>query len=100
LGKVAGHETIPDHAPDGSDRLGRCRRRGRGEPWTATAMVEGSSVGIPAFADKNGAMVEADGGVALSNVRIRNGKDKIVVWGEPRQITKRHRVWISDQGIG
>src|SRR5258708_591870 len=38
-------------------------------------MVEAaSSIGIPAFADQNGAMMEADAGVALSNVRIRDGK--------------------------
>jgi choline dehydrogenase len=41
----------------------------------ATAMVEAaSSIGIPAFADQNGAMMEADAGAALSNVRIRDGK--------------------------
>jgi choline dehydrogenase len=41
----------------------------------ATAMVEAaSSIGIPAFADSNGAMMEADAGAALSNVRIRDGK--------------------------
>src|SRR4029077_16532705 len=31
-------------------------------------------IGIPAFADQNGAMMEADAGTALSNVRIRDGK--------------------------
>ena len=42
---------------------------------TATAMVEAaSSIGIPAFADQNGAMMEANAGTALSNVRIRDGK--------------------------
>src|SRR3977135_1094280 len=41
----------------------------------ATAMVEAaSSIGIPAFADQNGAMMEANAGTALSNVRIRDGK--------------------------
>jgi choline dehydrogenase len=41
----------------------------------ATAMVEAaSSIGIRAFADQNGAMMEADAGAALSNVRIRDGK--------------------------
>jgi choline dehydrogenase len=41
----------------------------------ATAMVEAaSSIGIPAFADQNGAMTEADAGTALTNVRIRDGK--------------------------
>jgi choline dehydrogenase-like flavoprotein len=41
----------------------------------ATAMVEAaSSIGIPAFADQNGAMMEADRGAALSNLRIRDGK--------------------------
>jgi len=40
-----------------------------------TAMVEAASaIGIPAFADQNGAMMEADAGVALTNVRIRDGK--------------------------
>jgi choline dehydrogenase len=40
----------------------------------ATAMVEAaSSIGIPAFADQNGVMMEADAGAALSNVRIRDG---------------------------
>jgi choline dehydrogenase len=38
-------------------------------------MVEAaSSIGIPAFADQNGAMMEADAGAALANVRIRDGK--------------------------
>ena len=38
-------------------------------------MVEAASaIGIPAFADQNGAMMEADAGVALTNVRIRDGK--------------------------
>jgi choline dehydrogenase len=41
----------------------------------ATAMVEAaSSIGIPAFADQNGAMMEAGGGAALTNLRIRDGK--------------------------
>jgi choline dehydrogenase len=41
----------------------------------ATAMVEAaSSIGIPAFDDQNGAMMEADAGAAVSNVRIRDGK--------------------------
>jgi choline dehydrogenase len=41
----------------------------------AMAMVEAAaSLGIPAFADQNGAMMEAGDGAALSNVRIRNGK--------------------------
>src|SRR4030088_663266 len=41
----------------------------------ATAMLQAaSSIGIPAFADQNGAMMEADAGAALSNVRIRDGK--------------------------
>jgi choline dehydrogenase len=45
----------------------------------ATAMVEAaSSIGIPAFADQNGAMMEADAGAALSNVRIRDGKRRSV----------------------
>ena len=41
----------------------------------ATAMLRAApSIGIPAFADQNGAMMEADAGAAPSNVRIRDGK--------------------------
>src|SRR3977135_2055977 len=41
----------------------------------AKALVQAaSSIGIPAFADQNGAMMEADAGAALANVRIRDGK--------------------------
>lgn len=41
----------------------------------APAMLEAArSVGIPTFADQNGAMMEGEGGCALSNVRIRDGK--------------------------
>ncbi len=41
----------------------------------ASAMIEGAaSVGIPSFDDQNGAMMEGDGGAAITNVRIRDGK--------------------------
>ncbi|XYH98401.1 GMC family oxidoreductase [Sorangium sp. So ce1128] len=41
----------------------------------APAMLEAArSVGIPTFADQNGAMMEGEGGCALANVRIRDGK--------------------------
>lgn len=41
----------------------------------APAMLEGaSSLGIPTFVDQNGIMMEGEGGCALSNVRIREGK--------------------------
>lgn len=40
----------------------------------APAMVEAArSVGIPAFDDQNGAMMEGEGGVAIANLRVRNG---------------------------
>lgn len=38
-------------------------------------MLEGArSPGIPTFVDQNGIMMEGEGGCALSNVRIREGK--------------------------
>jgi len=41
----------------------------------APAMLEGArSLGIPTFADQNGAMMEGEGGCALANLRVRNGK--------------------------
>ena len=41
----------------------------------APAMLDAArSVGIPTFADQNGALMEGDGGCALANVRIRDGK--------------------------
>ncbi|MET1028109.1 MAG: GMC family oxidoreductase N-terminal domain-containing protein, partial [Dongiaceae bacterium] len=41
----------------------------------AAAMVEGAaSVGIPSFEDQNGVMMEGDGGAAIGNVRVRDGK--------------------------
>lgn len=41
----------------------------------APAFVEGcGTVGIPAYADMNGEMMEGEGGAALANVRIRDGR--------------------------
>ncbi len=41
----------------------------------APAMLDAArSVGIPTFADQNGALMEGGGGCALANVRIRDGK--------------------------
>ncbi|HEY0183742.1 MAG TPA: GMC family oxidoreductase N-terminal domain-containing protein [Rhodopila sp.] len=41
----------------------------------ALAMLEGAhSVGIPTFDDQNGIMMEGDGGCAIANVRIRDGR--------------------------
>lgn len=41
----------------------------------APAMLDGArSVGIPTFADQNGAMMEGEGGCALANLRVRDGK--------------------------
>jgi choline dehydrogenase len=38
-------------------------------------MLEGAaSVGIPKFADQNGAMMEGAGGVAIANLRVRDGR--------------------------
>ncbi|HVJ40159.1 MAG TPA: GMC family oxidoreductase N-terminal domain-containing protein [Dongiaceae bacterium] len=59
------------------------RRRGMGglvftqtaQSPIAVAMLEAAgSVGIPAFADQNGIMMEGVGGAALANFRIRDGK--------------------------
>ncbi|WP_170789411.1 GMC family oxidoreductase [Ruegeria lacuscaerulensis] len=42
---------------------------------SAQSFVEAcGTVGIPAFEDMNGAMMEGDGGAALANVRIRDGQ--------------------------
>lgn len=41
----------------------------------APAMVQAAaSVGIPAFEDQNGAMMESAGGVAIANLRIKDGR--------------------------
>src|SRR6202011_1563297 len=41
----------------------------------APAMLEAArSLGIPAFDDQNGKMMEGDGGAAIANVRIRDGR--------------------------
>jgi choline dehydrogenase len=41
----------------------------------APAMLEAAkSVGIPSFADQNGAMMEGDGGCAIANVRIKDNR--------------------------
>jgi len=61
------------------------RRRGKGglvhvEPARdpnpiAPAMLEAArSLGIPTFDDQNGEMMEAEGGAAITNVRIRDGR--------------------------
>jgi choline dehydrogenase len=45
----------------------------------APATVEGSrSVGIPAFENPNGRMMEGNGGVSISDVRVRDGKRQSV----------------------
>lgn len=60
-------------------------RRGRGGPVyvapannpqpTATLMLEAArSLGIPTFDSPNGAMMEGDGGAAINDLRIRDGK--------------------------
>jgi choline dehydrogenase len=60
-------------------------RRGQGGPVyvapandpkpTATLMLEAArSLGIPTFGSPNGAMMEGDGGAALHDLRIRDGK--------------------------
>src|SRR5262249_39006945 len=41
----------------------------------APAMLEAArSLGIPTFDDQNGEMMEAEGGAAITNVRIRDGR--------------------------
>ncbi|MEP3278888.1 MAG: GMC family oxidoreductase N-terminal domain-containing protein [Stappiaceae bacterium] len=61
------------------------KRRGKGgRLWITTpedinpiapAMLRGcESVGIPAFEDQNGAMMEGEGGAAIANVRIKDGR--------------------------
>nr|WP_250207898.1 GMC family oxidoreductase N-terminal domain-containing protein [Curvibacter sp. CHRR-16] len=41
----------------------------------ATAMLDAATaVGIPKFADQNGAMMEGNGGVAIANLRIKDGR--------------------------
>lgn len=41
----------------------------------APAMLEGArSLGIPTFADQNGALMEGAGGAALANLRVRDGR--------------------------
>ncbi|MGF6228826.1 choline dehydrogenase [Inquilinus ginsengisoli] len=41
----------------------------------AWAMLEGArSVGIPTYDDQNGALMEGEGGAAIANVRIRDGR--------------------------
>lgn len=41
----------------------------------AEAMLDAAAAaGIPKFADQNGAMMEGDGGVAIANLRIRDGQ--------------------------
>ncbi|GGY97442.1 GMC family oxidoreductase [Pseudoduganella plicata] len=60
-------------------------RRGEGGPVyvapardpqpTATAMLEAArSLGVPTFDSPNGAMMEGDGGAAINDLRIRDGK--------------------------
>lgn len=60
-------------------------RRGRGGPVyvapahdpqpTATLMLEAArSLGVPTFDSPNGAMMEGDGGAAINDLRIRDGK--------------------------
>lgn len=60
-------------------------RRGQGGPVyvapardpkpTATLMLEAArSIGVPTFDSPNGAMMEADGGAAITDLRIRDGK--------------------------
>lgn len=60
-------------------------RRGKGGPVyvapaqspkpTATLMLEAArSLGVPTFDSPNGAMMEADGGAAINDLRIRDGK--------------------------
>jgi choline dehydrogenase len=61
------------------------QRRGKGGPVhvepardpnpIAPAMLEAAwSLGIPIFDDQNGEMMEAEGGAAITNVRIRDGR--------------------------
>lgn len=63
------------------------KRRGKGgRVWVepaqnpniiAPAMLSAAeSVGIPIFEDQNGKMMEGDGGVAIANLRIKNGRRK------------------------
>ncbi|GAA4402296.1 GMC family oxidoreductase [Tsukamurella soli] len=58
----------------------------------ANAFLEGcEAVGIPRFADANGVMMEGDGGAALANLRVKDGKRQNIpasyLWdhlGDPR----------------
>jgi choline dehydrogenase len=43
-------------------------------PIVLTMMEAARSVGIPTYPDQNGAMMEGEGGCALFNVRLRDGK--------------------------
>ena len=57
VGGLVHVEDVPDPLPIAPAMLEACR-----------------GVGIPTFADQNGAMMEGEGGAALPNVRFRDGK--------------------------
>jgi len=63
------------------------KRRGKGgrlwvepaknpNPIAPAMLSAAESVGIPAFEDQNGKMMEGDGGAAIANLRIKNGRRK------------------------
>jgi choline dehydrogenase len=43
-------------------------------PGAAAMVAAAGAAGIPSFVDQNGCMMEGDGGAALSNLRIRDGR--------------------------
>jgi len=59
----------------------------------APAMLDAAaSVGIPKFADQNGAMMEGAGGAALANLRIRDGRRRNIPSDYLYQALKRRNI--------
>src|SRR5262249_7236027 len=61
----------------------------------APAMLEAArSLGISTFDDQNGEMMEAEGGAAITNVRIRDGRRLSIFRSYPYPYMDRHNLTV------
>ncbi|AJY45549.1 GMC family oxidoreductase [Martelella endophytica] len=64
------------------------------QPVAHAMLASASALGIPVFESPNGAMMESDGGAAIAELRILNGKRQSVYQSYVAPLTGRHNLTV------
>lgn len=76
--RIEDWQGAPDAQRRGSGGLQFVQPAPEPNPVASAMLVAAANRGIPVFADQNGAMMEGDGGAALANVCLREGRRRSV----------------------